>query len=98
MIKHIVSWKIKTEIEDKTKAAKLLKTSLENLNGKIPGMIHLEVGIDFSKSDTSADIVLYSEFESKEALAGYAVHPLHVEAAAIVREHTFNRTLTDYEI
>jgi heme-degrading monooxygenase HmoA len=69
---------------------------LEALNGQIPGLLKLEVGFDFSKSDMSADLVLYSEFESKEALQGYQDHPLHKAVQAFVKEARTERRVADY--
>jgi len=96
MVKHIVMWKIKPEFSDKNLVLTQLKEKLENLNGKIEGMIHLEIGFDYSNTEASYDLVLYSEFENESALSHYQTHPLHVEAASFVREHTFGRALVDY--
>ncbi|HPJ38988.1 MAG TPA: Dabb family protein, partial [Spirochaetota bacterium] len=56
MVKHIVLWKLKEQAHGKSKKenAETIKSMLENLNGKIPGMISIEVGFDFSCSDGSA--------------------------------------------
>jgi heme-degrading monooxygenase HmoA len=99
MIKHIVMWKLKTEAEGAVKAAnaKRVKLELEALNGHIPGMIKLEVGIDISQTDASYDVVLYSEFDSREALAAYHHHPLHVAVAPFIGAVREQRVLVDYE-
>lgn len=97
MIKHIVSWKI-NKTEDKDSVAVEIKTRLENLKGEIDGILELEVGIDYSKTDMSADIVLYSVFNSKESLEKYQVHPLHQEVGKFIKARTNSRTLVDYEV
>jgi hypothetical protein len=97
MVKHIVCW----DITDKNKLkehAQQVKNVLENLNGKISGLIKIEVGFNYSDAETAADIVLYSEFESKEVLASYMTHPLHVEAGKTVRPVTCNRRMIDFEV
>ena len=94
MIKHIVIWRLKEENREEN--AQKIKESLESLNGQIPGLLHLEVGIDFSKQESSGDIVLYSEFETKEDLDAYIVHPKHVAAGALVREAVCDRRMIDY--
>lgn len=100
MIKHIVIWKLKnktlplTECED----ALAIKAALEDLQGKIPGLIHIEVGFDYSNKETAGDIVLVSEFDSKEALANYQNHPAHVQVGTIVRPRTHHRRMIDYSI
>lgn len=100
MVKHIVLWKLKEHAHGKSKRenAETIKSMLENLNGKIPGMISIEVGFDFSCSDGSADIVLYSEFENRKALEGYQTHPLHEEVKPYVLEARSERRVVDYEL
>ncbi len=100
MIKHIVIWKLKDEFnpEEKKQAALKAKEVLEELNGKIPEIITLEVGIDFSNSDQSGDIVLYSEFSSKEALNAYQEHPLHIAVKPYIGSIRSSRQVIDYEI
>ena len=96
MVKHIVVWKLKEE--NKEENALKIKEALEALNGQIPGLLHLEVGFDFSKQESSSDIVLYSEFDSKEHLDAYVIHPKHVAVGPIVRGATCERRMIDYII
>ena len=86
MIKHIILWKLKETLseEEKAEARAEAKRRLEALNGKIDGMIDLKVITDRLPS-SNADMMLDSTFETEEALAGYQVNPLHVEAATYVR-------------
>lgn len=100
MVKHIVMWKLKETAHGlpKSENARLIKQKLEELNGKIPGLLKLEVGIDFLHSADSADIVLYSEFENREALQGYQDHPLHRAVMPFVAEAREMRIAADYEI
>jgi hypothetical protein len=100
MVKHIVLWKLKEHAHGKSKRenAEAIKTMLENMKGKIPGMISLEVGFDFSATDDSADIVLYSEFEDRKALEGYQAHPVHEEVKPYVLEARSERRVVDYEL
>jgi hypothetical protein len=100
MIKHIVFWKLKEQANGLNKAenAAAIKQNLEPLNGQIKGLIHLEVGLDFLGSAESADLVLYSEFESKEALEFYASHPLHKAVMPFIAESRSERRVVDYEV
>lgn len=100
MIKHIVFWKLKEEANGMSKAenARQIKEKLEGLNGKIEGCIRLEVGFDFLHSPESADVVLYSEFESREALEHYAGHELHKAVMPFIAEARNERRVVDYEI
>ncbi len=100
MIKHIVAWKLKEQAEgrDARDNAKLAKQKLEALNGKIAGLLKLEVGIDFSRTQVSADIVLYSEFPDRAALDSYQAHPLHKEVKVFMGNITAERRVADYNV
>lgn len=99
MIKHIVLWTLKDHAEGKSKAenAALAKQYLEALNGKIPGTIKIEVGIDISQSSDSADLLLYSEFESQQALKDYHQHPEHQKLIPFMQAIRLERRLVDYD-
>ena len=93
MVKHIVLFNVK-EGEDKDAVAKLAASVLEPLVGKIEGLAHVEVRRTFA----GADFALYSELDSKEAMAAYAVHPLHEEAKSHFFHLLSSRVAADYEI
>ena len=97
MIKHIVMWRLNEAAGDKAENALRLKQALEGLNGKIPGLLKLEVGIDFSRENESSDVVLYSEFASKQALTAYQAHPAHAAVAPLVKSLRSERRMVDYE-
>jgi heme-degrading monooxygenase HmoA len=100
MVKHIVIWKLKhsAQGQDKTTNARQLREKMEALRRRIPGLLRLEVGFDFSATENSADVVLVSEFESRAALAAYQVHPEHKAVFAYVSQIVAERRLIDYEI
>jgi hypothetical protein len=93
MVKHIVMWKLR----DKADAAEI-KVRLEALAGQIPGLLNIEVGIDFLESEQSADVVLYSELESREALEVYQNHTEHMAVVPLVKAAAVSRTVIDYEV
>jgi hypothetical protein len=98
VVRHIVLWRLKESANGRSKAenAAAIKRRLEDLNGKIPGMLKLEVGFDFSRTPESSDIVLYSEFDSRAALDAYQVHPLHEAVKPFVMAARDERRLVDY--
>ncbi|MDP4182712.1 MAG: Dabb family protein [Bacillota bacterium] len=100
MVKHIVMWKLKDSAHgnSKQKNAQLIKSMLESLNGKIPGMSKIEVGIDYSGTDSSSDVVLYSEFETRSAVDNYQKHPEHKAVMPFILEARSERRVVDYEI
>ncbi|MCK7526554.1 MAG: Dabb family protein [Ignavibacteriales bacterium] len=64
---------------DKQTNAQILKEKLLAMQGKVDGLLKVEVGFDFSNEKDSCDVVLYSEFTSKGALHQYQIHPDHEE-------------------
>ena len=100
MVKHIVMWKLKDHANgaDKHENAKKMKSILEALKDKIKEIKRLEVGINAKDSDGASDVVLYSEFESFEALEAYIKHPEHIKAANFVGEIRSERRMVDYEV
>jgi len=100
VIKHILLFKIKEGVEGRSKAESIAqaKALIEGMNGKIPGLIKVEVGVDFSESPDSADMALYSEFESREALEVYAGHPEHKAVLPFIKSIISERRLIDYEV
>ncbi len=100
MVKHIVIWRLKPEAHGRTAAqnAQSIKEKLESLRGRVPGMLRLEVGLDFSREESSGDLVLYSEFETRDALNAYQVHPEHEAMKPFILEARSERRLVDYEL
>ena len=93
MVKHIVLFNVR-EGEDKDQVAAVAAAALEPLAGKIPGLMRIEVRRCFN----GADFALYSELESREALAFYAPHPLHEEAKAQFFHLLSSRVAADFEV
>ena len=93
MVKHIVLYTFKEGV-DKKEGVALIRSVLEPLVGKIPGLLHLEI----REAYNGLDYALYSELESKEAMENYAVHPLHEEAKGHVVHLLASRYCADYEV
>ncbi len=100
MIKHLVLWKLKPEAHGQSAAenGRAIKEKLEGLRGRIPGLLRIEVGIDVSRTDSSSDVALYSEFESRPALDAYQAHPEHKAMMPFIAEARSERRVVDYEI
>jgi hypothetical protein len=99
MVKHVVMWKLKDFAEngDKIANARRIKQELESLRGRVPGLVHLEVGINIDTSSAAFDVVLLSEFESPTALSAYQAHPEHVRAAEFIGRVRQERIVVDFE-
>jgi hypothetical protein len=100
MIKHIVLWTLKNRENRQSReaTAAVIKEKIEGMRGRIPGLLHIEGGIDFTKSADSWDVALYAELESREALAGYHVHPAHEAFKEFIGPSRQQRSLIDYEV
>lgn len=99
MIKHIVMWRLKDSAQGNDKAvnARLVKEKLEDLRGRIPGLLRIEVGLNFAAEADAADVVLYSEFEDRAALDAYQAHPLHEAMKPFIKDLRCERRVVDYE-
>ena len=97
MVKHIVMWNVRGETPAERSAnLSLLQSSFESMRGRIPGMLHLEIGVDTSRLDYACDVVLYSEFESQAALDAYAVHPEHLRVKRELADMRTAKHQVDY--
>jgi Stress responsive A/B Barrel Domain len=97
LIKHIVMWRVRGETPgEKAASIALIQRGFESLRGLIPGLLHLEIGVDTSRVDYACDVVLYSEFESQKALDGYAVHPEHLRVKRDLSDLRTSRHQVDF--
>ena len=99
MIKHIVMWKLKDHAEgaDKAANAQEMKRRLDACANVGPGILKFEVMLAQPGLEATYDIVLYSEFESREALAAYAAHPTHQAVVPFIGAVREARQCMDYE-
>ena len=100
MIRHVVMWKFKESAEGRSRREnmELVKERLLALPALIPQIKRLEVGFDFKGSEFSSDLMLLTEFDSREDLESYIVHPDHQKVGPIVRSVTEARMSHDCEI
>ncbi len=98
MIKHVVLFKFKSDLQETEKAEKLIaiKASLEQLRNSIDELLFIEVGINSNPSETY-DLALISEFQTWDDLKAYVVHPEHQKVGAIIRQILDQRACVDYE-
>ena len=97
MVKHMIVWKFKDELANKEERAKEIKVALEDLVGKIDGLLEMHI-LTEGLPCSSGDLMMDSSFESADALAAYQKHPLHVAVAdGLVRPSMASRLSFDYE-
>lgn len=92
-------WNIRGDTPvEKALGIEQLQRSFASLRGRIPGMLHLEIGVDSSRIDYACDVVLYSEFENQAALDAYATHPEHLRVKAELGNLRTARHQVDYAV
>jgi hypothetical protein len=96
MIRHVVVWKLSAaEPAQRRTDAAGIREKLAPLVGVVPGLRSLSVGADTGSTDGNWDVVLVSEHDDEAAVAGYQVHPAHVEAAGWIRTVVAQRACVD---
>jgi hypothetical protein len=103
MIKHLMLWRLKENAGGRSKSenAMMIKEKLEARRGVVPGLLKAEVGIDIGptpefqwRGEDAADIVFYSEWESRAALNAYMNNPDN----HFVRDVRTERRVIDWEV
>jgi len=99
LIKHIVFWNVAGETaEARDHGIRQIKAHFETLGSVISGLVKLEIGVNVSRVDYACDMVLYSEFESWEALEAYAGHASHLKVRDAIQGLRIARYQVDYEV
>ncbi len=95
MVRHIVMFWLK----DKSPAvAEEAAQKLRSMNGKIEGLLSLEVGADSLHSERSCDLCLNTVFDSMESLERYRTHPVHLPVQAHMHKVRESSYSADYVI
>lgn len=74
MVKHVVCFKLK---DNSQKSAQAAKEMLLSMQGRVPELKEISVGIDFLHSERSYDIILEVIVEDREALDRYQSDEYH---------------------
>ncbi len=81
MIKHVVCFKLKNPTpEECEKAAAVLR----GMEGNVPMLRSIEVGVDFLRSARSYDVILQVTLDNAAALEAYQNDPYH---CGVVKKH-----------
>ena len=94
MVTHVVLFKMKDRSGDSARRARQV---LAEMQGQIPGLLSVEVGVDYQRSERSFDVALITKHESREALEAYQVHPVHRKVAAFMAEVRDASVAVDFE-
>ena len=95
MVTHIVMFAFHNKNkEDNIEKAKEL---LNNLMGKVPSLLSMEVGINFSSEERAMDLSIITTFENKAGLEAYAIDAEHQKVVEFIKEVAFSSKVVDYE-
>ena len=99
MIRHVVIWRLKEDAKPagQIKDIELIRHIVAGLRDVIPGLLRLDLGINQLAIPDSADLLLYSEFESWQSLQEYEEHPLHSNLRALIGPLRAERRVVNYE-
>ena len=94
MITHIVFFKLKDASPENIEKT---RNVLQGLEGNVPKLRSLEVGVDVIHSERSYDIALVARFDSLEDLNAYQTHPVHVKVGEYINSVKESAVAVDYE-
>lgn len=94
MIVHIVMFTFKEQ--NKRENIAKAKEMLLALRKSIDVLVSIEVGVNFDTAERAMDLSLYSEFQTKEDLETYAVHPEHLKVVEFIKSVTEYSKVVDY--
>lgn len=99
MVRHIVSWNFKPELDEavRQQAAETLVSRMRALRDLIPCIKTLEV-FQPPIGLSNCDLVLYTEIDREENLVVYRDHPEHQKVVKIVHEFCCDRRCTDLPV
>ncbi len=81
MVKHIVLFKLKNPTAEEAEKA---KSVLMSMDGNVPELRSIEVGVDFLHSGRSYDVALIVTVDDKAALESYQKNEYH---CSVVKPH-----------
>jgi hypothetical protein len=95
MFTHIVFFKLADPTPVNIEKVKNLLLAME---GEIPQLKYLEVGVDVLHTGRSFDLALTTKFDCRNDMEAYAVHPFHVEQVlANLKPMLKSSAVVDYE-
>lgn len=93
MVTHVVLFKLRDPSPGMVQATAAV---LREMEGKIPTLRSIEVGVDEVKSERSHHISLITRFDDWAGLESYRVHPLHGRVLAHMQRVVASSVVVDY--
>lgn len=94
MIKHVVFFKLQQPTRENIQRTKDILLDME---GKIPQLQSIEVGVDIMRSERSYDLCLITSFASLSDLEAYQLHPAHQQVIEHINKVKESVVAVDYE-
>jgi len=94
LITHVVLFKLKDRSPEAIEKA---ARALRGLEGRVPVIRSIEVGVDVLRSQRSFDIALTVRFDTLADLEAYQSHPEHVKVADYIATVRESVAVADYE-
>lgn len=95
MITHIVLLRFQPTADQEQLLG--ARDALASLEGRVPQLRSLSVGVNVLSSGRAFDIGLIATFDDLDGLAAYRAHPEHVAVADAVDQHCASVVSVDYE-
>ena len=95
MVKHLVMWKFKSGVTGEQ--IQQMKSMLEGLTEKVPSLLSISAGSDFSRKARSWDFAICTEFKSRDDLNEYATHPEHIKVADYIGSLVTEAAAVDFD-
>jgi len=94
MLTHIVFFKMHDRSPE---TISKFRDALESMQGKIPQIKQMEVGVNVIESARAYDVALVQKFDSRETMEEYQTHPVHQAVLPTLRELSAGSASVDYE-
>ena len=94
MITHIVLFKL---ADPKPESLESTAEVLRSMEGNIPELQSIDVGIDALKTERSFDIALVTRHADWDAYQAYQIHPVHQGVLVHMRSVVERSVAVDYE-
>jgi hypothetical protein len=99
MYRRVVLWRLKAVDQPQRESdATTIKTALESMRGKIPGMLAIQVGVNVSPIADASEVCMIVDYEDEAALAVYETHPVHEAVKPIVGPLRSERRVAEFYV
>ena len=95
MLTHVVLIKLKDRSPENIAAT---RDRIARIEGQIPVLRSIQVGVNVVPSERSYDIALVETFDSVEDMKAYQVHPVHLDLLKDVTPRFEASAAVDYEM